>query len=201
MSMTETDILLKAIEYNGGGISSLLKNETPNIIPGTVTLVSSAFEEEQSNSVVCNVTGKGRLYYAILDDWGDYQRTTFKIAFIIDGKRYVVNSAQYSPASIGYLAKETLVYSSYASGEGVRLYVMGFDQAGGHNRSYIALEGKVSPLYLAEQNENVAAQDVIFMSPTALTFDQSLKVEISVGGGTGQYGNTATLNIMYSLEE
>lgn len=179
-----------------------MQNEAPNILPGALSIVSSYIEGVQNNVSVCDVTGKGRLYYALLEDWGDYYRSAFKIVFTLDGKRCVVNSALNYPGAIGYLAKEAIACSVYSSG--VRLYPMDYEVAGGPEKRYVGLD-KSSASFITEAAEDNAQQDKILMSQTALTFNESLKVEITAGdsgtGSSGQYVNNAFLNIMYSLEE
>lgn len=179
-----------------------MQNEAPNILPGTMNVISSKIEGVKNNFSVCDVSGKGRLYYALLTDWGDYYRSSFKIAFILDGTRYVVNSAQNYPGTIGCLAKEAVACSAYSNG--VRLYPMNYAQAGGTNNKYFDLN-KSAASFITESDVNNAQPDKILMSQTALTFNESLKVEITAGdsetGGSGQYVNSAFLNIMYSLEE
>lgn len=168
-----------------------------------MNVIALDIEEPKNNAAVCTVSGKGRLYYAVMENWGDYGRTTFKIAIVVDGKRYAVNSEQDYPNHIGYLAKEAIVCKVYSGG--MHLYPVGFVQARS-NKTYVDLGNHSDLFYITDSNANTAQQDKVLMSQTALTFNESLIVEISASdGGTGSSGQTlcdsALVNIMYSLEE
>ena len=155
--MDKLEDVLSAVEYNGGGITQLLDN-TPVSIDG------STFISTSSTGTICEVTGKGVLFEALVST----NSIGGNISITFDGGVSLFKAQAGTP---GYGGAGYVACDLYAGGS----WLIGIDQTG-FPSSWFNMELKDEEDFKAGFEPNANAYYNFCSSQHGLVFENGLKI-------------------------
>lgn len=172
--------------------SDLNSNFPDNIRKHKVTTIGTAPVGAQSNLVLCDITGSGKVYYAFSSfQAGDHIGTVgMELKITLDDMviNFETSSSNNYDCSLGYISEESVVSKSDSSTDYFYLESLKASWDGG-TYDRININSRTDLVTLYESQEPINVTDTVFKTLYGIPFNEKLKVELTTTIKSSSYPN------------